>query len=71
MCNASNEKWQTTSDWRKGTTKSRQDLNARRKGNLQIWNMKVTIILIASGTFGTVTKGLLKGLEYLEGGGRV
>ena len=25
MCNASNEKWQTASDWRNGTTKSRQD----------------------------------------------
>ena len=34
------------------------------------WNMKVTIIPIVSGTFGTVTKGLLKGLEDLEVGGR-
>ena len=25
MCNASNEKWQMTSDWRNETTKSRQD----------------------------------------------
>ena len=33
--------------------------------------MKVTIIPIAIGTFGTVTKGLLKGLEDLEIGGRV
>ena len=32
---ASNEKWQTTSDWRNGTTKSRLDQNARRKRNLQ------------------------------------
>ncbi len=33
--------------------------------------MKVTILPIVIGTFGTVTKGLLKGLEDLEFGGRV
>ena len=33
--------------------------------------MKVTIILIGIGAFGTVTKGLLKGLENLEVGGQV
>ena len=33
--------------------------------------MKVTIISIVLGAFGTVTKGLLKGLEDLEVGGRV
>ena len=33
--------------------------------------MKVTVIPIVIGTFGTVTKGLLKGLEDLEGGGQV
>ena len=33
--------------------------------------MKVTIIPIVFGTFGTVTKGLFKGMEDLEGGGRV
>ena len=33
--------------------------------------MKVTIISIVIGTFGTVTKGLLKGPEDLEVGGRV
>ena len=33
--------------------------------------MKVTIIPIVIGAFGTVTKGLLKGLEYLEVGSRV
>ena len=33
--------------------------------------MKVTIIPIVIGAFRTVTKGLLKGLEYLEFGGRV
>ena len=34
----------------------------------KIWKMKVTIII---GAFGTVTKGLLKGLEDLEIVGRV
>ena len=34
-------------------------------------NMKVTIIPILIGAFGTVTKGLLKDLEDLEVGGRV
>ena len=29
------------------------------------WNMKVTIIPIVIGVFGTVTKGLLKGLEVV------
>ena len=33
--------------------------------------MKVTIIQIVIGAFGTVTKGLLKGLEDLEVGSRV
>ena len=33
--------------------------------------MKVTIIPIVTGAFGTVTKGLLKGLEDLEVGDRV
>ena len=31
----------------------------------KLWNMKVTIIPIVIGAFGTVTKGLLKGLEAL------
>ena len=35
------------------------------------WNMKVTIIPIVIGVFGTVIKGLLKELEDLEVGGRV
>ena len=34
-------------------------------------NMKMTIVPIVIGAFGTVTKGLLKGLEDLEVGGRV
>ena len=33
--------------------------------------MKVTIVPIVIGALGTVTKGLLKGLEDLEIGGRV
>ena len=37
----------------------------------KLWNMKVTIIPIVIGIFGTVTKGLLKGLEDVEVGGRV
>ena len=37
----------------------------------KLWNMKVTIITIAIGAFGTVTKGLFKGLEDLEVGDRV
>ena len=42
---------------------------ARELKNL--WNMQMTIIPIVIGAFGTVTKGLLKGLEDLEVGGRV
>ena len=37
----------------------------------KLWNMKVTIIPILIGAYGTVTKGLLKGLEDLEVGGWV
>ena len=37
----------------------------------KLWNMKVTIVSIVIGTLGRVTKGLLKGLEDLEVGGRV
>ena len=37
----------------------------------KLWNMKVTIIPIVIGVFGTVTKGLLKGLEDLKVGVRV
>ena len=35
----------------------------------KLWNMKVTIVLIVIGTFGTITKGSLKGLEDLDVGG--
>ena len=37
----------------------------------KLWNMQMTIIPIVIGAFGTVTKGLLKGLEDLDVGGRV
>ena len=37
----------------------------------KLWNIQVTIIPIVIGAFGTVTKGLLKGLVDLEVGGRV
>ena len=37
----------------------------------KLWNMKVTIVSIVFGALGTITKGLLKGLEDLEVGGRV
>ena len=37
----------------------------------KLWNMKVTIIPIVVGAFGTVTNGLLKGLGDLEVGSRV
>ena len=37
----------------------------------KLWNMKVTIVPIVIGALGTTTKGLLKGLEDLEVGGRV
>ena len=41
------------------------------RGIEKLWNMKVTILPIVIGAFGTVTKGLLKRLEDLEVGGRV
>ena len=37
----------------------------------KLWNMKVTIMPFVIGALGTVTKGLFKGLEDLEIGGRV
>ena len=37
----------------------------------KLWNMKVMIVPIVIGALGTVTKGLLKGLEDLEFSGRV
>ena len=40
-------------------------------GLKKLWNMQVIILPIVIGAFDTVTKGLLKGLEDLEVGGRV
>ena len=37
----------------------------------KLWNMKLTIVPIVIGALGTVTKGLFKGLEDLEVGGRI
>ena len=37
----------------------------------KLWNMKVTIVPIVIDALGTITKGLLKGLEDLEVSGRV
>ena len=37
----------------------------------KLWKMRVPIVPIMIGAFGTVTKGLLMGLEDLEVGGRV
>ena len=45
-------------------------LDLAREIKKKLWNMKVTIIPIVIGAFGTVTKGLIKGLEDLEIKGR-
>ena len=37
----------------------------------KLWNMKATIVPIVIGALGTIAKGLLKGLEDIEIGGRV
>ena len=37
----------------------------------KLWNMKMTVIPIMIGAFGTVSKGLLEELEVLEVGGQV
>ena len=47
-----------------------QSLLENRKTN-KLWNMKVTITPILIGALGTVTKGLIQGLENLEIKGRV
>ena len=33
----------------------------------KLWKMKMTLILIVNGAFGTVTKGLIQGLEEIIG----
>ena len=37
----------------------------------KLWNMTVTIVPIVIGALGTMTKGLLKGLEDMKVGGRI
>ena len=54
----------------KGSEKKDKYLDLARELK-KLWNMKMTIIPIVIGAFVTVTKGLLKGLEDLEVGGRV
>ena len=51
--------------------KKNKYVNLARELKKKLWKMKVTIIPIVIGIFGTVTKGLLKELEDLEVGGRV
>ena len=46
----------------KESEKKDKNLNLERELK-KLWNMKVAIILIVIGAFGTVTKGLLKGLK--------
>ena len=46
-------------------------LDFAREIKKKLWNMEMTIIPMVIGPFGTLTKGLLKGLEDLEVGGRV
>ena len=55
---------------RKESEKKDKYLDLARELKKQ-WNLKVTIVPIVIGAFDTITKGLLKGLEDLEVGGRV
>ena len=61
-------------DWPKNKTermwKERKYLDLARELK-KLWNMKMTIIPIVIGAFGTVTEGLLTGLENLDVGWRV
>ena len=54
----------------KGGEKKNKYLDLARELK-KLWNMQVTIIPLVIDAFGTVTKGLQKGLEDLEVGGRV
>ena len=51
--------------------KKDKHLNLSRELKKKLWNLKVTIIPMVIGAFGTVTKGLLKDPEDLEAGGQV
>ena len=55
----------------KESEKKDKYIDLARELKNKLWNIKVTIIPIMIGDFTTVTKGLLKGLEDLELGGRV
>ena len=55
----------------KESEKKDKYLYLTRELKKKLWNIKVTIVPIVIGALGTVTKGLLKGLEDLEVGGRV
>ena len=55
----------------KESEKKDKYLDLAREFNKKLWNMKVTIMPIVIGALGTVTKGLLKGVEDLEVGSRV
>ena len=57
---------QLTLEW-----KTEKGINNNNNNNNNPWNLKVTIVPIVIGALGTITKGLLKGLEDLEVGGRV
>ena len=50
--------------------KKDKDLDLARELK-KLWNMKVTILPFVIGVFGTITKGLLKGLVDSEVGGQV
>ena len=50
--------------------KKDQNLDLARELKKQ-WNMKMTLVSLVVGAFGTISKGLLKGQEDLEVGGRV
>ena len=54
----------------KESEKKDKYLNLARELKKKLWNMKVTIVPVVIGALGTVTKGLLTGLEDLEVGGR-
>ena len=54
----------------KGSEKKYKYLDLARELK-KLWNMKVTVIPIEIGALGTITKGLIQGLEDLEIRGRV
>ena len=60
-----------TTEWNWNNVKRRISTSTLLENWKKLWNMKVTIVPIVIGAFGTVTKGLLKDLEDLKAGGRV